>query len=178
MQRAKQERNPPMLPLSRVFDNPPAITTTRLSLAMKVPSLLVFAACVAGCTSSPLHYYAGHYHAPAFSDHSLSPVSEKQAWEIAKAAVARREHWPESKLGSDGLIHTVVYQAHRINDGGWMVIAHRAAFENRPEGACGYDGVAPAVIFINENGIVTRYTRKEVLVPTRMQGGELEWRST
>ena len=97
-------------------------------------------------------------------DGSSSPISQERAWAIAKAEVARREHWPEGKVGRDHLIHTVSYDATRVDNGGWCVIARRAVTEGRLDGGggCAYDPIPAAIILINNKGVVSDYSRKIV----------------
>jgi len=82
-----------------------------------------------------------------------------QAWVIARAQIARREHWSEGKRGRGHIIHGVEYRAVPIDDGGWKVIAHRALTEDRGEVGTGWDGPA-AIIIINREGVVTKHYRE------------------
>lgn len=122
-------------------------------------SLLLSSILVGGCTSlSPLGDCGGGLPTTA-ADGSLSPISQEQSWAIAKATLAKREGWPEGKLGTDGLIHTIAHGSRRINNGGWRVVAHRAVAEVG-HGDCGYDPIPAAVLIINNRGIVTHYVKR------------------
>jgi hypothetical protein len=92
-----------------------------------------------------------------------TPISEEQALAVARVEVAKREHWPEGQLAPDRLIHTVCYQAERMNSGGWKVVAHRAVKDNRPGyGDCGFDAIPAAIIIVNKRGAVTSYTKERL----------------
>lgn len=120
--------------------------------------------CVAACRTSYFVEETGRAWNRA-ADSSSSPLSEKDVVAIAKVVISKREHWPESKRDPKGLIHTVCYGARRINDGGWVVIAHRGVVESGPNscGDCVYDPIPAAIIFINKKGDVTRYSRQYVM---------------
>lgn len=88
------------------------------------------------------------------ADRSTSPLSQGQAYTIAKAEVAKRERWPENKVGSDHLTHTVAYGASRVNDGGWRVVARQAVTDGH---AVGWYGGSADIIVIDKQGKVTDY---------------------
>jgi hypothetical protein len=107
-----------------------------------------------GCKSvSPRDFALGA------TDGSTTPITENQAWAIAKAEVTKREHWPDHQVGQDKLIHTVCYIATRIDNGRWRVVAYKCVTEDHPDAGCAYDAIRPAIMIINRKGIVTRYFR-------------------
>jgi hypothetical protein len=123
--------------------------------------LLATCLCLWACKStSPLDDQGGGDPLRA-ADGSSSRISEKQALVIARKEIAKREGWPEPKIDSHHLVHTVYYGSHRIDHGGWRVVAHRAVAEDRPGGALGYDPIPAVIMIINERGSVTHYIRKD-----------------
>lgn len=128
---------------------------------MKVPFVLLLTGlCLAACTSiSPLDDHGGGSPLHA-ADGSPSPFSQSQALAVARVTVAEHEGWPEHEIDSHGLVHIVYYGSHRIDQGGWRFVAHRAVMENRQGGAIGYDHIPAVIMIINSRGVVTHYVRK------------------
>ena len=98
-------------------------------------------------------------------DHSVSPLTDKQASEIASKTISRREHW-QDRVDSHNNFHTVVYESCRINKGRWMVIAHRSVIEGGTKGSgnFGFDGQSPgqATVIVNKDGTILRYSTKPI----------------
>jgi hypothetical protein len=112
-----------------------------------------------GCQSTKSEWTEGNvwYEAP---DGSPSKLTEKEAWAIAKIAVIKKEHWPESYRGKDGFIHSVLYGARRTNNGCWKVIAHKSYYSDSPHD-CGdaiFEDAPAAIVLVSEKGKVIAYT--------------------
>ena len=107
-------------------------------------------------------------------DGSSSAISEAEALIVAKATVAKHEHWPEHQPDLGHLVHSVYYEGHRTNNGGWVVIAHRGFYSTDPHEAPGsflFDAVPAAIIAINKVGTVNSYSRQwSIDDPPRRRG--------
>ena len=95
-----------------------------------------------------------------FTDGSASRLTQEEATEIAKGAVAANESWPDEPRIKNKPSRLVLYTPARTNRGGWRVVARPSRSENRPDGGGGaaFEPVPSAVIRISEAGKVTDYS--------------------
>ena len=110
-----------------------------------------------GCAS----YTASKNILSVYTDNSPSPLTWKQACDIAKReAMARDDFVDEPRIPNKGS-RLILVTANRINAGGWRAIARSAVSENRPDagGGAAYLDVPAAVITIDANGTVVGYAR-------------------
>ena len=105
---------------------------------------------VTSCTSLPTR----------FTDGSTSRLTQEQATDIAKRAVAANESWPDEPRIENKPSRLVLYSPERTNRGGWRVIARPSRSENGPDAGSGamFEPVPSAVIRISATGEVTGYS--------------------
>ena len=117
---------------------------------MKYSLLLPLALILSGCASLPA----------AHTDGSHSTLTQEQAVDIARAAVAANETWPDEPRVRNQPSRMVLYFPERTNRGGWRVIARPSRSENRPDGGGGamFEPIPSAVIRVSESGTVTKYS--------------------
>jgi len=149
------EKNRQMGGIWLVDDPAQRASTIMNSSRIRLLPLLLLGGCA---MFSPLNDEGGKTSEVA-ADGSSTSITRDQAWQIAKAAVAEREGWPERQRGSDGRIHGVLYSLRRINHGCYRVEAHRS-IQAPPHPCEVYDSTPPVVMVIDRQGQVTHYVRQ------------------